>query len=79
MIPTGSILIRLGEYKGMTIRIYQKGSKIYVSEAKKHRESVCDHWELDNLPERLKLWVMHELNSRDTVLVGDLHKNFWVR
>lgn len=79
MIPVGSTLIRLGEFKNKTIRIYRKGSKVYISEGKKHRESVSDSWELSNLPERLKAFVLNELYSRETVIALNIHKPFWSR
>lgn len=79
MIPVGSTLIRLGEFKGKIVRLYRKRDRVYVLEAKKNREHLQESWPFESVPERLKAFVLNELYSRETVIALNIHKPFWSR
>lgn len=79
MIPIGSTLIRLSDYKGKIIRIYRKGERLWIAESAKNRESVKDTWPMEALPERLQAWVLNELHSRETIVPLNTGGSFWAR
>ena len=79
MIPIGSTLIRISEYKGKIVRLYRKRDRVYILEARKNRENLQESWPFESVPERLRAWVLNELYSRETIVPLNTGGSFWAR